>query len=63
MLFNALSIHGWPSGSSLDSEEAVLFAEHHNINCMISTYPLSEANRALADTAEGKTRFRAVLKM
>lgn len=63
MLFNALSIYGWPSGSSIDSKEAVSFAKHHDINCMVTAYPLLEANKALADTMAGKARFRAVLKM
>lgn len=63
MLFNALPIHGWPSGSSIDSKEAVSFAKHHDINCMVTAYPLMEANKALADTMAGKARFRAVLTM
>ncbi len=57
------SIHGWPSGQALDSEEAIEFTQHHNVNCMIQKYPLDKANEAYEDMMAGKPRFRNVLVM
>ena len=33
MITKGLSVHGWPSGHALDSEEAIQFAFHHDVNC------------------------------
>jgi len=33
MITKGLSVHGWPSGHALDSEEAIQFAQHHDVNC------------------------------
>lgn len=33
MITKGLSVHGWPSGHALDSEEAIQFAYHHDVNC------------------------------
>jgi D-arabinose 1-dehydrogenase-like Zn-dependent alcohol dehydrogenase len=63
MLHKAISIQGWPSGHPLDSEETFQFSRHHGINCMVETYPLEEANKALKDMMAGKPRFRAVIKI
>jgi D-arabinose 1-dehydrogenase-like Zn-dependent alcohol dehydrogenase len=38
MFFKGLSVHGWPSGHSIDSEEALQFCEDHDIDCMVETY-------------------------
>lgn len=40
------SVHSWPSGHALDSEEAIQFAELQDIKCMVETYPLEKANEA-----------------
>lgn len=42
-----LSVHGWPSGHALDSEEAIEFAQHQDVNCMIEEFPLEKANEAM----------------
>jgi D-arabinose 1-dehydrogenase-like Zn-dependent alcohol dehydrogenase len=41
-----LSVHGWPSGHALDSEETIRFTELEDIKCMVQTYPLDRANEA-----------------
>ncbi|KAI9721156.1 MAG: hypothetical protein M1828_005263 [Chrysothrix sp. TS-e1954] len=61
MVTGGLSVHGWPSGHALDSEEAISFADHHDVNCMIEKFPLDKANDALKHMEEGKVRFRGVL--
>lgn len=63
MVLNALSVRGWPSGHALDSEEAIAFAETHDVNCMIEKFPLEKVNDALEHMKSGKVRFRAVLTM
>lgn len=57
------SVHGWPSGHALDSEEAIRFAQIHGVNCMVETFPFADAPKALEHMKSGKARFRAVLKM
>ena len=63
MVVNGLSVHGWPSGHSLDSEEAIKFAQLHNVNCMVEKFPLSEVNKAYDHMTSGNVRFRSVLTM
>ncbi|KAB8360938.1 hypothetical protein FH972_024670 [Carpinus fangiana] len=61
MILKGLSVHGWPSGHALDSEEAISFAQIQGVNCMIEKFPLDKANEALKHMEEGKVRFRGVL--
>ena len=63
MISKGLSVHGWPSGHALDCEEAVDFAQLHNVNCMIEKFPLEKAQEAYEHMMSGKVRFRAVLTM
>lgn len=63
LLGKAASVHGWPSGHALDSEEAVRFAADHGIRCMVEKFALGDANRALEHCVSGKVRFRGVLVM
>ena len=58
-----LSVSGWPSGSAIDSEEAIAFAENKGIKCLIETFPLASALDAFEHTMSGKTRFRTVITM
>ncbi|PNY24250.1 Alcohol dehydrogenase [Tolypocladium capitatum] len=57
------SVHGWPSGHALDSEEAIRFAMKHDIRCMIEKYSLADVQKAVDDLKAGKPRFRNVLIM
>ncbi|KIV93601.1 hypothetical protein PV10_04803 [Exophiala mesophila] len=61
MIQKGLGIQAWPSGHSLDSEEAISFAHLHGVNCMVEKFPLDQANEALKHMLEGKVRFRGVL--
>ena len=63
LVLNALSVHGWPSGHALDSEEAISFAQTHDVKCMIEKFPLEKANEAMEHMMSGNVRFRAVLTM
>lgn len=63
MVTKALSVHGWPSGHALDSEEAIAFAQTHGVRCLVERFPLEKANEAMAHMLSGNARFRAVLTM
>lgn len=63
MVLKGLSVHGWPSGHAMDSEEAIAFANTHDVHCMIEKFPLTKANEAMEHMLSGKVRFRAVLTM
>ncbi|CAL5869906.1 uncharacterized protein PFLUO_LOCUS4139 [Penicillium psychrofluorescens] len=63
MIQRGLSIHGWPSGHAIDSEEAIQFTELEDINCMVETYPLEKAQEAFEAMRQGSVRFRAVITM
>ncbi|KAI9716237.1 MAG: hypothetical protein M1812_005462 [Candelaria pacifica] len=61
LIMKAASVHGWPSGAALDSEEAISFAQIHDVNCMIEKFPLDDAQKALEHMLSGNVRFRCVL--
>lgn len=63
LVMKGASVHGWPSGHALDSEEAIHFAMTHDVQCMIERYPLSEIQTAVSTLLAGKPRFRNVLIM
>lgn len=57
------SIHGWPSGTSIDSEDTLRFSEISGVLPMIEKYPLDQAAEAYDRMMSGKARFRVVLEM
>ncbi|KAH0544356.1 hypothetical protein FGG08_001497 [Glutinoglossum americanum] len=63
LILQGCSVHGWPSGASLDSEETIAFAQLEHVNCLIEKYPLQDAQKAYEHMLSGKARFRAVLVM
>ncbi len=63
ILFARNSIQGWNSGSSIDSEDTLRFAEYSGVRPMIETFPLDRVNEAFARMTSGKAQFRVVLTM
>jgi len=63
MINKGISVHGWPSGHALDSEEAISFAEHQGVECMIEKFPFEKVTEAVERMTSGKVRFRSVLIM
>src|SRR5262249_8289476 len=57
------SVHGWPSGTSIDSEDTLRFSESSGVLPLIETYPLDKAAAAYDRMMSGKARFRVVLDM
>jgi D-arabinose 1-dehydrogenase-like Zn-dependent alcohol dehydrogenase len=56
------SIMGWPSGTSMDSQDALAFSAVADVRAMTEIFPLESASEAYDLMLSGKARFRAVLK-
>jgi D-arabinose 1-dehydrogenase-like Zn-dependent alcohol dehydrogenase len=54
-------VRGWPSGTSVDSEDTMRFSAMSGVEVMIETYPLARAQEAYERMLSGKARFRVVL--
>jgi D-arabinose 1-dehydrogenase-like Zn-dependent alcohol dehydrogenase len=55
------SIMGWPSGSSIDSQDTLSFSAAAGVRVMTEVFPLERAAEAYDRMISGKARFRAVL--
>ena len=55
------SISGWPSGSPIDSQDALAFCALTGVRPMIEVFPLERASEAYDRMLSGKARFRVVL--
>lgn len=54
-------VRGWPSGTSVDSEDTMRFSALTGVEAMIETYPLTQAREAYERMLSGKARFRVVI--
>jgi D-arabinose 1-dehydrogenase-like Zn-dependent alcohol dehydrogenase len=63
LLMARKSVTGWPSGTSIDSEDTLRFAAAKGIRPMIETFPLERAEQGFEHMMSGKVRFRSVLKI
>lgn len=57
------TIQGWASGTPVDSEDTLHFAELTGVRPMIEIYPLEKAAEAYARMLSGDAQFRVVLTM
>src|SRR5437588_544991 len=57
------SIAGWPSGTSIDSEETLAFSALTGVRSMNELFPLERAAEAYERMMSGQARFRVVLTM
>jgi D-arabinose 1-dehydrogenase-like Zn-dependent alcohol dehydrogenase len=55
------TIQGWASGTPVDSEDTLRFAELTGVRPMIEIYPLEKAAEAYARMTSGEAQFRVVL--
>jgi len=60
-LLSGRTIAGWPSGSSIDSEETMSFSALTGVRPRTETFKLDQADAALAKVMDNRIRFRAVL--
>ena len=56
-------VQGWSSGTAIDSEDTLRFAQRSGVKAMIEKYPLEKANEAYARMESGNAQFRVVLTM
>ena len=61
LMLGRRSIMGWPSGSSIDSQDTLSFSMLTDVRAMSEVFPLERAAEAYEHMMSGKARFRAVL--
>ena len=57
------TIQGWSTGTAIDAEDTLRFAELTGVRPMIETYPLEKAAEAYSRMMSGDAQFRVVLTM
>jgi D-arabinose 1-dehydrogenase-like Zn-dependent alcohol dehydrogenase len=63
IITRGLSVHGWYSGLSIDSQDTLAFSAAQGIRSMNETAPLAQVSEAYDRAMSGKARFRMVLTM
>lgn len=63
LLGKRAAVKGWYSGTSVDSEDTLLFSQRNGITSMNEIFPLEQAQAAYERMLSGKARFRVVLKV
>ncbi len=61
LLSGRRSVAGWPSGSSIDSQDTMAFSARTGVRSMNELFPLERAADAYERMMSGKARFRVVL--
>ena len=51
----------WPSGHTIDSEEAIQFTQLEDVKCMIEKYPLEKCNDAFSEFCDLRLLRRLTL--
>jgi D-arabinose 1-dehydrogenase-like Zn-dependent alcohol dehydrogenase len=60
-LLSGRTVAGWPSGTSIDSEDTLAFSARTGVHPRIERFRLDQAEDAYARMMENRVRFRAVL--
>jgi D-arabinose 1-dehydrogenase-like Zn-dependent alcohol dehydrogenase len=55
------AVRGWPSGTSIDSQDTLGFSALSGVRPMVEVFPLARAAEAYERMMSGKARFRVVL--
>jgi alcohol dehydrogenase/propanol-preferring alcohol dehydrogenase len=63
LIQGARSIKGWYSGTAIDSEDTLAFAQRAEVRSMNELFPMERAAEAYAQMMSGKARFRVVMTM
>jgi len=61
LIFGRRSIMGWPSGTSIDSQDTLAFSALSGVRPMTEVFPLERAAEGYEHMMSGKARFRVVL--
>jgi len=62
MIFGRRAVVGWPSGSSIDSQDTLAFSALHGVRPMTEVFPLTRAAQGFERMMSGAARFRVVLE-
>ena len=60
-IFTRSGVKGWPSGSSIDSQDTMAFSSLTGIRPMTEVFPLEKYQEAYDRMLSGKSRFRVVI--
>ena len=63
LLMGCRSVKGWYSGTSIDSQDTLVFSARQQVRSMNEIFPLERVNEAYERMMSGKARFRVVLAM
>jgi D-arabinose 1-dehydrogenase-like Zn-dependent alcohol dehydrogenase len=63
LLSGCRSVKGWNSGTSIDSQDTLVFSARTGVKSMNETFPLERVNEGYERMMSGKARFRVVLTM
>jgi alcohol dehydrogenase len=63
LLRKRAAVKGWYSGTSVDSEDTLLFSARHAVKSMNEVFPLEQAQAAYERMRSGKARFRVVIRI
>jgi len=63
LIGNRCGVHGWPSGTAIDSQDTLAFSAMTGVKPMTETYPLEKAAEAYERMMSGNARFRVVITM
>lgn len=61
LIMGRRSITGWPSGTSIDSQDTLAFSVLSGVRAMSEVFPLERASEGYERMMSGKARFRVVL--
>jgi D-arabinose 1-dehydrogenase-like Zn-dependent alcohol dehydrogenase len=61
LIMGRRDVHGWASGTAMDSEDTMRFSAVTGVRPMIERYPLEKAADAYEQMISGRARFRVVL--
>lgn len=61
LIFKRSGVVGWPSGSSMDSEDTLRFCALNGVRPMTEAFPLEKAAEAYDRMMSNKARFRVVI--
>ena len=63
LILGSRAVKGWYSGTSIDSQDTLVFSAMTGVKSMNEIYPLSRAAEAYERMMSGQARFRVVLTM
>ena len=63
VLLSGKQIHGWPSGTAMDSEDTTRFSVLTGVKPRVEVFELEQANEAFKRMMANEARFRVVLRV